>query len=234
MDCLDGLQQLDDYSVDLIVTDPPYNFIAHGAGFITKAKKEYLDRVQDGFGNTFNPEPFLKELPRLMEKMNLYVWCSKNLIPVYLNWALDNDYFFDVLTWHKRNPVPLWNNKYISDTEYLIFIKSSGAYFNSNLGSWKKYRKYFVTNIGTERNGHPSPKPLLLMKNPIEVSSRKGDVVLDPYIGSGTTAVACRQLDRHFIAFEINPDYIKIANKRLMNIPKCLEYFVREDTNVSC
>ena len=76
-------------------------------------------------------------------------------------------------------------------------------------------------------NFHPTVKPLSLMEYLCNLTKTpSGGVVLDPFIGSGTTAVACRKVNRHFIGFEINPDYVEIANKRLMNMPKCLEYFV--------
>lgn len=215
MDCLEGMKQLDDKSVDLIVTDPPYNFIANGGGFIKREKCKYLDNVSEGFGYDFEPEPYLYEFPRILKRMNMYVWCSKNLIHRYLQWAVENWYKYDILTWHKKNPVPLWNNKYISDTEYCIWIYESGKYFNSNLQDWRKYRKFFLTNIGIESNGHPTPKPLITLKRPIEISSKEGDLILDPFMGSGTTAVACKQLKRNFIGFEISPEYIKIAERRL-------------------
>jgi len=65
------------------------------------------------------------------------------------------------------------------------------------------------------RLGHPTQKPEALFRRIIKASSNKGELILDPFIGSGTTAVACKQLNRNFIGFEISPEYCKIANKRL-------------------
>lgn len=62
---------------------------------------------------------------------------------------------------------------------------------------------------------HPTQKPLRIMERIIKTSSKEGNIVLDCFMGSGTTAVACKQLNRNFIGFEINPEYVKIANKRL-------------------
>lgn len=62
---------------------------------------------------------------------------------------------------------------------------------------------------------HPTIKPLKIIKNIVGNSSKEGDIVLDPFIGSGTTAVACKELGRHYIGFEINPKWVKIAKDRL-------------------
>jgi site-specific DNA-methyltransferase (adenine-specific) len=66
-----------------------------------------------------------------------------------------------------------------------------------------------------EKIGHPSQKPIALIKQLIESSSRKGDTVLDPFLGSGTTAAAAQELGRHWVGIEINPDYVKIAQQRI-------------------
>lgn len=91
-------------------------------------------------------------------------------------------------------------------------------------------RIYEVIDIpiihGKENTEHPTTKPLELIKILIKTSSREGDIVLDPVIGSGTTALASRLLNRKFIGFEINPEYVEIANKRLKNIPERLEKWI--------
>lgn len=230
MDCIYGMKKLDSDSINLIVTDPPYKFESRGSGIIKRRK--YLSNIAKSFGSDYNPYPCLKEFLRLMNPFNLYIACNKELIIDYLNFSRDNNFKYDVLTWHKKTPIPTFNNHYLPDTEYFIYIRDKGVTFNTDL-KFDFYRKHWLCDSPRNIN-HPSVKPLKIIKKLIAVSSNKDDVILDPYLGSGTTAVACRQLDRHFIAFEINSDYVEIANKRLMNIPKCLEYFVREDTNVSC
>jgi len=70
---------------------------------------------------------------------------------------------------------------------------------------------------------HPTEKPHILIEKLIEYFSKEGDVVLDPFIGSGTTAVACKKLNRNFIGFEISEEYCDIANKRLANVPERLD-----------
>lgn len=221
MDCLEGMQQIPAGMIDLIVTDPPFNFRS-GAGrssFFTRRHKQHILNIEKSFGHSYDPMPFLEKIPRLMNKVNVYIWTSKDLLHKYLNWAVDNGFAYNVLTWHKKNPLPLWNGNYRPDTEYCIFIKEKGAYFNSKIRDKRKYKRYFITKIGngseTSNIDHPTPKPLALMKNPVEISSKRGDTVLDPYMGSGTTAWACKQLKRNFIGFEIDAGYVKIAEARL-------------------
>ncbi|GAI13381.1 unnamed protein product [marine sediment metagenome] len=86
-------------------------------------------------------------------------------------------------------------------------------------------------NRGAERprkNYHPTVKPIKLMSYIITLGSRHGDVVLDPYIGSGTTAVACKRLNRDFIGFEIDQEYVEIANGRLKSVPRSLRSVLGE------
>ena len=75
---------------------------------------------------------------------------------------------------------------------------------------------------GKVRTKHPTQKPLELIQKFIEISSNKGDIVLDPFIGSGTTAVAAKMLDRNYIGIEKNPEYVKIANERINSVPQKL------------
>lgn len=221
-DCLKGMKKIPNNFVDLIVTDPPYKFHSGGesdSSFLKKMRKTYIKDITDNFGHDFDPLPFLSQIHRIMKIVNLYVWTSKDNLPLYLNWAIEKKLSFNILTWHKRNPIPLKNGTYLPDTEFCVFMRARGAFFNSNLQPFNKYKKYFITNVGIigeeHKINHPCPKPLITIKNPIEISSMPGDIILDPYLGSGTTAVACRILNRKYIGFEINQDYCKIAKERL-------------------
>lgn len=125
------------------------------------------------------------------------------------------EYNMELLTWHKTNPVPTCNNKYLSDTEYLLFFRETGVKIN---GSYETKKKYYVTPTNKDdkkQYGHPTIKPLDIIKNLIINSSNEGDVVLDPFMGSGTTPVACVETNRHYIGFEIDQNYFDIACKRL-------------------
>jgi DNA modification methylase len=144
----------------------------------------------------------------------MYVFCSKDQLPQLLTFALSHGLKYDLLTWHKTNPVPTCNNKYLSDTEYIVFMRNGANLY----GSYETKHKYFVTPTNTEDKkawGHPTPKPVHIIRTLIENSTQKGDVVLDPFIGSGTTAVASIRCSRHFVGFELNKEYFDKADKRI-------------------
>lgn len=213
MDCLDGLRQIESGSVSLIIADPPYELQQHnGAGAFGRANRDYhqgIDHLQTGISNEV-----LSEMLRVCKHPNMYIFCSKDQLPQLLTFALDNKLSYDLLTWHKTNPVPTCNNKYLSDTEYIVFMRKGANLY----GSYETKRKYFITQTNTADKkawGHPTPKPVPIINTLIENSSQEGDIVLDPFMGSGTTAVAARSMNRHYIGFEISEEYCKIINKRL-------------------
>ncbi len=110
------------------------------------------------------------------------------------------------------------NNTYANDTEYCIFAREQGVKL---FGTYETKRKYYLTSTNKDDKDlyhHPTIKPLNIIKNLIINSSSDGDVVLDCFLGSGTTAVAAKELGRHYIGFEINKDYFKIAQDRLNGI----------------
>ena len=120
-DCLEILKELPDNYVDLVVTDPPYEFAAHGGGGAFGSKKrQYHNDLEDADITTGFDKRILDELRRVMKKVNIYIWCNKEQIKDYLDYF--SDCAMDLITWHKTNPVPTCNNKYLSDTEYFLFF----------------------------------------------------------------------------------------------------------------
>jgi len=210
-DYLEIMKEMPDKCVDLVLTDPPYNFKSQGGGLFKK--RGNLQRIEDSFGTDFKPEQLLNEVERITKSMHGYFWCSKAIVRNYLNWAQDREYGFNILTWHKSNPIPANNNNFLPDTEYCIFIRGKGTTFNQGL-PFNNYTKYTITSL-EKRDDHPTPKPLDLITKYMKISSKENDLILDPFLGSGTTAVACKNLKRNFIGIEINPDYCEIAQKRL-------------------
>ena len=214
MDCLQGLRQIESGTVSLIVADPPYELQQHnGAGAFGRKNREYhqgIDHLQSGVSNEI-----LEECLRVCKHPNMYVFCSKDQLPQLLTFALSHGLKYDLLTWHKTNPVPTCNNKYLSDTEYIVFMRGKGARV---YGTYETKRKFFVQGVNSEDKrlyGHPTVKPLSIIRRLIVNSSLSGGVILDPYIGSGTTAVAALMEGRHFIGFEIDRDYYETALRRI-------------------
>lgn len=150
-------------SVDCIITDPPYELQQHsGAGAFGRANRDYhqgIDHLQTGVSDTI-----LYEMLRVCKRPNMYIFCSKEQLPQMFSFALKNGLSYDLLTWHKTNPVPTCNNKYLSDTEYIMFMRKG-----ANLcGTYETKRKYYVTPTNTADKrayGHPTVKPLPLVRN---------------------------------------------------------------------
>lgn len=213
MDCLEGLSKIESRTVSLVIADPPYELQQHnGAGAFGRANRDYhqgIDHLQTGISDLV-----LYEMLRVCKHPNMYVFCSKDQLPQLFNFALQNKLSYDLLTWHKTNPVPTCNNKYLSDTEYIMFMRKGANIY----GTYESKRKYFVTPTNTEDKrawGHPTPKPVNIIRTLIENSTLESDLVLDPFMGSGTTAIAAIRSNRHYIGFELSEEYHKICQKRI-------------------
>lgn len=213
MDCFEGMKQMESGSVSLIIADPPYELQqCSGAGAFGRNNRDYyqgIDHLQSGIS-----DEILEECLRVCKHPNMYIFCSKDQIPQLLTFALNHGLKYDLLTWHKTNPVPTCNNKYLSDTEYIIFMRNGANLY----GSYNTKRKYFITPTNTEDKKawkHPTPKPVSIIRTLIENSTKEDDVVLDPFMGSGTTAIAAMQGNRHYIGFELNKEYYDTSCKRI-------------------
>lgn len=213
------MKKLPDDSVDLIVTDPPYEFAAHrGGGAFGSKKREYHNQLEDSdITNEFDTK-ILDELMRVMKKVNIYIWCNKEQIKMYLDYF--KDYNMDLLVLCKTNPVPTCNNKYLSDIEYLLFFREKGV---KVFGEYATKHKYYVmpTNKADKKKyNHPTVKPLEIIENLIINSSEENQIVLDPFMGSGTTGEASIKLNRNFIGIEIDKTYFNTAKERIERIEK--------------
>ncbi len=214
-DCLEGIKNISKPA--LIIADPPYEFENKGSGIysIDRFAKQ-MKKIGEIGTNSFDFDKYIPKLLNLQEdKINAYFFCNKKLLPKYLDIAVNRKLIFDVLIFRKLNPIPAFNNSHMNEFEYIVFLRSPGVYFSSKEG-YLNYKKDYAENIGHHGLKHPNQKPLELIRRFIRISSKEGGgIVLDPFIGSGTTAVACQQLNRNFIGYEINKEYCDIANKRL-------------------
>lgn len=167
--------------------------------------------MKDGFS-----KEILDELCRIMKKINVYLFCSqKQIIPLLDYFVKGKKCNWNLLCWHKTNPVPACGNKYLSDTEFILFFREKGVKIG---GEFKTKFTYYVTGSNQKDKkqfGHPTIKPIDIVQNFILNSSNEGDIVLDPFLGSGTTVIAALKTNRHYIGFEIDPDYFDVAYKRL-------------------
>lgn len=221
-DSLKFLKDLDDDSIDLIVTDPPYdikNTKAGGNSRLSRSIQGMNDQIEnDGIVSGFDQQ-ILKELVRVNKNINMYFFCNKEQIPMYLKYfVFDLGCSFDIIKWVKTNATPTFNNKYLSDTEYCLYFRKKG-YCNPN--SYEDASTLYhapINQLDKKKYGHPTIKPIQLVTKLIKNSTRKGDTVLDPFVGSGTTAVCCENEGRNFIGGELLEKYHNMTVERLNEV----------------
>ncbi len=210
-DCLEVMKSMPDKSVDAVITDPPYGDINHQARLHERGKYKGGIRVlsKDGADKvTFEWDDMLTTIDRVSRQ---WVYMFSGGKSEYIR-----QFFFDkgcmtrIGIWEKTNPTPL-HGQYIwlSSLESIVIARKHNATFNRHCKS-----PVFRFPSGS-RIDHPTQKPLKLMTELILASSKEGDTILDPFMGSGTTGVACVQTGRNFIGIEIDPTYFAIAERRI-------------------
>lgn len=219
-DCLIGLKKIPDNSIDLVVTDCPYKVISGGNkdrgnnGF----PKSVLNR-NDGKIFDFNDielKDWIPEIYRVL-KEDADFYCMINVLNLeeLLRVARESGFkLHNVLVWEKNSANP--NRWYMKNCEFTCYFYKGEAKTINNPGS--KQVHLFKNIIGEKE--HPTQKPLELMRLYIENSSQEGQLVLDPFMGSGSTAVACKQCGRNYIGFEIDPKYYEVCQNRLSETKK--------------
>ena len=213
------IKQLPDKSVDCVYTDVPYQMQSGGKGGgafgdrIHKLIRQDMKNIIDGFDYSL-----LDELVRVMKRINIFVWCNKQQILDIANYF--KDYSMEILVWAKDNPTPFTNNLWLPDLEYCLYFRDSDVRLNDGYNLKSKWFNSPINKGDKDDYGHPTIKPIELVKRHIAHATQENDIVLDPFMGSGTTAVACKELNRRFIGYEINEEYWKIANDRLNGIKK--------------
>lgn len=224
-DCLEYLKELPDGCVDLILIDPPYLIdieggkkFFEGRGGDRQKLQKALEPISKGFSSNV-----LDEICRVCKKINCYIFCSKKQVPILLNYFIEKKCNFDILTWHKNNPIPMCGDSYLPDTEYILFFREKRVFFG---GDYSTKKKFYISNLNTADKKiylHPTCKPVDLLKKYIINSTKENDIVLDCFMGSGSTAIASLETKRRFLGCERDPEYCKIANERLENWKADLE-----------
>jgi site-specific DNA-methyltransferase (adenine-specific) len=205
MDCLEGLKQLPDGSVDLIVTDPPY-----GMSFVSNYRKKKYKPIENDKDLKWLPSFIEKSYRVLKKNSNIYVFCSKHNISEFIQQIEKLFTVKNIIVWVKNNTsMGDLKGSYADKTEFVIFACKG----KSTLRGFRGNNVLEFDRTGNKH--HPTEKNVEMIKLFIEKSSDEGGVVLDPFMGSGTTALACKQLRRKYIGFEIDSNYVEIAQKRL-------------------
>lgn len=219
-DCLERMKEIPDDSVDLIVTDPPYdikNTKAGGESALAKSMQVMNDQIKNAkLVNGFD-EKILDELVRVNKNINICIFCNKAQLPMYMEYFVTKlGCSFDLIKWVKTNAMPTFNNKYLSDTEYCFYARKKGY---CNPESYSDASTLFQAPINIKDKklyGHPTIKPVELIGKLIRNSSKIDQTVLNPFLGSGTTGVAAKNLNRKFIGIELDEGYFDIAKNRIL------------------
>ncbi|MFN3167772.1 MAG: DNA-methyltransferase [Phycisphaeraceae bacterium] len=238
VDAIEGLKQLPDNSVDLIVTDPPYN-IASKSKIITLQGK--LQTTDEAFGewDTYHPFDFDNLIRQLISEAyrvlkpgaGFYMFTARESNARFIEMVVKRGFTYRNVIAMTKSPSPsIYKNHWRSGFDLCLYAtkgKSRTRVFNfltqaemSNVQSYSPRNKV---------SKHPTEKPLELIERIIRVSSNPGDLVVDPFLGSGTTAVAAKKLGRKYLGFELHGPYLKIIRDRL----KKTEPEKREDSQES-
>lgn len=226
-DALDLIKKIKKKSVDLIFADPPYNLSGKSnltckSGRISTCDKGEWDKKVNI--HEFNKEwikcciEVLKDEGTLWISGTLHNHPSVGVILKELNLWIIND-----IIWFKPNAPPLRiTNRFVPSTELIwVSSKSKKYYFNYDLAKQmndgKQMRNLWILTSERHKTSHPTEKPEKLLNRIISIGSKKGNLILDPFMGSGTTGVVAKRLKRKFIGIELDNEYFEIAKKRIID-----------------
>jgi site-specific DNA-methyltransferase (adenine-specific) len=230
-DCLDYMKVIPTNSVDLVLTDPPYNL-----GLFMHNRQTNLNKMRDnhfaysGWDDlTFdewenNMRLFFQETNRVLRKRgSLLMFMSLIKVETIIRLAEENGFYYKTVgVWHKTNPMPRnMNLHFVNSTECWLYFINEGTTgtFNNSGKVIHDYYETSVTPLKEKKFGsHPTQKPLDLVNHFVKLLSKPGDVVLDPFMGSGTTGVSCEIHERKFMGIELEPTYYEITKSRIRNI----------------
>ncbi|MEO1782714.1 DNA-methyltransferase [Enterococcus diestrammenae] len=236
-DSFDFLDRMHAESVDMVFADPPY-FLSNGgisnsggkAVSVNKGEWDKIDSLEEK--HEFN-RSWLRKIKRVL-KPNGTIWVSGSLHNIYsVGMALEQEGYkiMNNITWQKTNPAPNLTCRYFThSTETILWAriddKKAKHYFNYDLMkelNGGKQMKDVWTGPLTPRSEktfgkHPTQKPEYVLEKLVLASTREGDMILDPFVGSGTTGVVAKRLGRKFIGIDFEQDYLEIARKRIESI----------------
>ncbi len=202
-DAIKLMSSLPDKSIDVILCDIPYNEVNQKSSGLRKLDRLDADRMN------FDLDIFLSHCSRL-SKGSIYIFCGIGQIS-----KIDSHFRSVKMTtrlcqWEKTNPSPMNGSRlWLSGSEFCVFSRNPKAKFNRHCEKpiWK-------FPVGRSKI-HPTEKPLKLMEYILESSGDKGDLVADFTVGSGTTALAAKNLGMSFIGCDISAEYVELAKERI-------------------
>lgn len=212
-DCLELMKNIPDKSIDLVLTDIPYGEVNRKSNGLRNLDKSNADIV------TFDLETLVNILCDKC-KGSIYIFCGIEQVSEIRKQMVKNGLSTRLCIWEKTNPSPM-NGQHIwlSGIECCVFGKFKNATFNEHC-------KNTVFRFPNGKSKiHPTQKPLQLMEYLIKASSNENDLILDPFMGSGSTGVACLNTNRNFIGIELNEEYFNIAKNRIEEVQNDVKLF---------
>lgn len=227
-DCINAMKEIKESSVDLILTDPPYNL-----GNFMKNRDTNLQKMRENFFGSAGwddmefsdwekaMDDFFKESAKVMKKGgSMIMFMAIIKVETIIRLAEKHGFYYKTTgIWHKTNPMPRnMNLHFVNSTEAWIYFtyKTRTGTFNNDGAMFHDFVETSVTANGERKYGkHPTQKPESLMQHFVDLLSNPQECVLDPFMGSGTTGVAAKRLDRNFIGVELDETYFNMASKRI-------------------
>ena len=219
--CLNTLKNIPNESIDLIVTDPPYPTTSRGnAGNSGGMLQKDINKKGKVFThNNINCKEYEPEFYRLLKDgSHCYVMTNHiNLIDMLNTFTDVGFHFIKSLIWNKGNKI--MGQYYMSQYEYILFFRKGKGKKINNCGTSDILS---IPNKKTKdkdgKNIHDTEKPIELMEVLVNNSSQENELVLDPFMGVGSTGIACIKNNRNFIGIEIDENYFNIAKERIEEI----------------
>ena len=215
-DCLELMKDIEDGSVDLVLTDPPYKTITGGdsngknstrpKGMLSGNRKLFTHQ------NDIKISDWIPEVYRVLKpNSHCYIFTNAlNLKDMLIETEKAGFKLHNLLVWEKNNCTP--SQFYMKNCEYVLFLRKGKAKWIKDIGGSKTVHQ-FNNIIGNK--AHPTEKPADLLKFYVENSSDEDDIVLDPFMGSGSCGLACVNTNRNFIGIELDEGYFNIAKERI-------------------
>lgn len=211
-DCVEVMKGMEDESIDLIVTDPPY-LMRYKSSMRKDKNHDFCTEIK----NDNNREVIINsinEMHRVLKKNSaMYLFCNSNKVDVFKREVEKAGFNIkNIIVWVKNAHTAgdlkaAYGKKY----EFIIYANKGRKFINGKRlpDVWKFNR------VAGKKQLHQNEKPLELIEQCVLKSSNKNDLILDAFMGSGTTGVACKNLNRRFIGIELEEKYFEIAKKRI-------------------
>ena len=223
-DSFEKIFEVPDHSVDVILTDPPYNLGQYSTGNLKmRWRSDFNNDIAPWDLQTFKPRDWVDEFKRVLKPSgNLFAFTSYNQLG---DWhaAFDPEFdTFQFMVWHKTNPPPkLRKAGFLNSCELIVCAWNKGHRWN--FGRQNAMHNFIEAPIcmGRERlkdPKHPTQKPVRILEHLLRLGSKEGDLVFDPFMGVGSTGVAAFNLNRRFLGFDAEPRYVRAAGKRFKEV----------------